>query len=326
MHRKRLGFTLIELLVVIAIIAILIALLVPAVQKVREAANRSQCQNNLKQIGLGLHNCHDTQKQFPIGWVNCCWGTWQTALLPFIEQDNLWKIYQNYGGSDSVNTNFPAPTTVGPPFPRYGDGKTNAPNVTRRRIAILTCPSDTPNAAISVGPITGGGTGGITNHNYMANAGNTTKQQGTAADGTLFRGAPFFNTPKRARIADILDGTSNTILVAEGLQGKSTDLRGFSWWGSAAVMTTYLAPNAQGVAGRDSTEQNCIDTPISGDPALPCANRIGGRFYNAARSRHSGGVQILLGDGSARFVSNSVNLSTWRNLGSTFDGVPLGDF
>ena len=317
MHRTRPAFTLIELLVVIAIIAILIALLVPAVQKVREAAARSQCQNNLKQIGVGLHNYVSTYKKLPIGWVNCCWGTWQTALLPFIEQDNMWKLYQNYGGSDTVNTNYPAPTTAkAPPFPRYGDAATNRPNVTTKRIPVLTCPSDLPNAPIS----------GITSHNYLANAGNTTKQQGNAPDGSKFFGAPFANTPKQFRLTDIVDGTSNTILVGEGLQGKRTDLRGFSWWGSAAVMTTYLAPNARGVAGRDSTEQNCLDIDVTADPLLPCGNLIGGVMYNAARSRHSGGVQIVLADGSARFVRDAITLSIWRVLGSSADNQIVGDY
>jgi prepilin-type N-terminal cleavage/methylation domain-containing protein len=317
MHRTRPGFTLIELLVVIAIIAILIALLVPAVQKVREAAARSQCQNNLKQIGLGLHNYHDTHKKFPVGWVSCCWGTWQTALLPFIEQDNMWKLYQNFGGSDSVTTNFPAPSTSGPPFQRYGSAPNNT-NVTQKRIATLTCPSDTPNAP----------SGNITSHNYMANAGNTTKAQGVGPDGvTLFRGAPFAaspsapGAPKQFRMADIFDGTSNTILVAEGLQGKGNDLRGFTWWGSASVMTTWLLPNAQGIAGQDIVEQNCQNAL---DPFMPCA--VGAPQYNAARSRHSGGVQIVLGDGSARFVANNITLATWRNLGSSNDNQPLGDF
>ena len=104
--RRTRGFTLIELLVVIAIIAVLIALLLPAVQQACEAARRSQCKNNLKQLGLGMHNYHDVYNVFPVGQHNCCWGTWMVPILPYIEQAPLFQLYQNSGGSDATGPRY----------------------------------------------------------------------------------------------------------------------------------------------------------------------------------------------------------------------------
>ncbi|MBN9122884.1 MAG: DUF1559 domain-containing protein [Planctomycetes bacterium] len=318
---SRRAFTLIELLVVIAIIAILIGLLLPAVQKVREAAARMKCANNLKQLGLAMHNYHDANAALPamLG-SGCCWGTWAVLVLPYVEQDSAYKLYQNWGGGDSVNSNFPAPGAG--TFPRYASSP-NTTNVTGRRYSVLTCPSDQENAPIS--PITNcnyavcGGNGGT-----FGGAGPAPQPTGYAAMAGMFDGSSpqntvsgttlTPNTGKKIRLTSVTDGLTNTVMIGEVRQGQGSDLRGFIWWGDASAMSTYYPPNT---TSQDLiyTSGYCNNQPTQG---LPCSG-AGGALHSA-RSKHTNGVNVALGDASVRFVSNNIDPNVWLWVGPISDG------
>ena len=317
MRSRKQAFTLVELLVVIAIIGILVGLLLPAVQAAREAARRMQCSNNLKQLGLAMLNYESTYKRLPggVGRFGCCWGTWQVAVLPYMEQNALYNLYQNHGGSDPI---------------RYSSA-VNRP-VVSTRIPTLTCPSDTPNAPIL----------NITSHNYAVNYGNTSFFQ-TAIPTTPpvnFLGAPFSaytgstsdDGPRNAAeaatftrfygrhmaLATITDGTSNTIMAAEVLQGRQTDLRGFTWWGGASGIVTYMAPNTS--APDVITGGNC--TPLATNPRMPCTTSTTASRPRmmGARSLHTGGVQVVFCDGHVSFITDSVDYVNWNAMGTAAGG------
>jgi len=310
--RKR-GFTLVELLVVIAIIGILIALLLPAVQAAREAARRSQCLNNLKQIGVGMHNYHDIYKSLMVGAYGCCWGTWKVALLPYIEQKSLFDMYvQGPKGDD----------TYPPGGNRYGSA-VNLP-VTTTQITAFHCPSDTPNRPI----------GNIWSHNYACNYGNTYYGQVVgqvwAATGIRHGGAPFKYIGQPGVVIDgsydfawFVDGTSNTMLVAEVLVGRGSDLRGFSWWGDASGFETYQGPNSP-IPDRIYAAGYCRSEPQFN---LPCdVTTATDPTMFGSRSKHPGGVQVVLGDGAGKFISQTIDINTWRALSTTRGQETLGSF
>jgi prepilin-type N-terminal cleavage/methylation domain-containing protein/prepilin-type processing-associated H-X9-DG protein len=303
--RDRRAFTLIELLVVIAIIGILIALLLPAVQKVREAANRAKCANNLKQLSVAMHNYHDTFGTLPDGGIDHFSGNWQVTILPFIEQQAMYQLYQGYGIAESVT--------------RAG----NIANVTGRQLTLCTCPSDNP-------ALPGGKTWAhCSYHNYAANFGNTavTDSSSTSAmqtvatyDGFNFGGAPFrYNQPQR--LSDITDGSSNTLMLAEVIQGQGIDVRGFTWWGDGGAFVTSLLPNDP--RGDYANHYYCnTDTP--NPPARECGvdTQTDGGYIRtfAARSRHPGGVNVSLCDGSCRFIADGIDALTWQQLGTSQGG------
>lgn len=325
---RRRAFTLIELLVVIAIIAVLIGLLLPAVQKVREAANRMRCSSQLRQVAIGMHNYHDTFATLPYGEGpgnpadpittrrGCCWGTWQTLLLPYIEQQNMFSKYMNLGGNDIKGMALSGSAIR----LRYGDPP-NAVEVTSKRLTVLTCPSDTPNPGAITTTINGI-VYAITSHNYVVNYGNTNNYSVdiTTPVTLKFGGAPFGWAPIVASVANIPDGTSNTLLASETVQGVGSDLRGFSWWAPGAQFTTVYGPNS---TSPDIVTQNCNNLPAQN---LPCVDNGGQWNILAARSRHAGGVNAAMGDGSVRFISQTIDINIWRALSTTRGGEVVGDF
>jgi prepilin-type N-terminal cleavage/methylation domain-containing protein len=309
---KKKGFTLIELLVVIAIIAILIGLLLPAVQKVREAAAKAKCSNSLKQIGTAIHNYQSTFMSLPPGDTgNGNNGTWQHYLLPYLEQEALFKMYTNLGGQ---NGGTPSYATTG-----------NNLTVSQTQIQALVCPSE-PNGK-------GTHTNNYKFHNYAVNYGNTHRTQNKAGRDPFpaairpsFAGAPFTFSgtfpPVAYDFRDVTDGLSNTLLAAEILQGISilpgtTEFRGMTWYGPGAGFTTFATPNSA-TQDRIQFANYCNHQAIQG---LPCT--AGTDWALAARSKHTGGVNVGLLDGGVRFIANSITPVTWSLLGSSKDDQPL---
>ena len=314
------GFTLIELLVVIAIIAVLIGLLLPAVQAAREAARRAQCVSHLKQISLAMHQYHDVHAVLPPGKKACCWGTWLVYVLPHLEQQSLFNAWNSCG------TNAPG-LPAGYDLDLRYFGVANR-TVTSTRLEVYLCPSDQTNAPITAAM--NGITYACTSQNYAANFGNSIVIQTDFQD-IRFGGAPFVdigspegdhNRPGRPTVGfrSILDGLSDTLLASEVVVGQGQDLRGFSWWGDAATFETFLTPN--------SSFPDVIFSPyycINQSPNPPCVTATTALPENfAARSRHPGGINAAMADGSIHFVKNSIDLRTWRALSTTAGSEVVG--
>ena len=314
--RRPRGFTLVELLVVIAIIAILIGLLLPAVQKVRDSANRMKCSNNLKQWGLAFQTYNDANNVLPPGCTNSPGRvTWVPFLWPYVEQNNLYALWNfSTGFYASPNGNSGSGTITGCPV--------------QVQVPLYSCPADRSQPAYWEGDVYYRARG-----NYVVCLG--ANDMGTYAVGTANTNAVFWwqgsneSTPARVKLTDISggDGTSNTMLMSEILMAKQdtdNDARGDfmndDFGQNGFGYQTFLTPNSP---SQDSGL--CITSPTSTgtviDPLMPCSSDGYGtslKFFSA-RSRHTSGVNVMFADGDIRFVPNSISLQVWQALG-TYQG------
>ena len=319
------GFTLIELLVVIAIIAVLVALLLPAVQQAREAARRSQCKNNLKQIGLALHNYHDVANTLPPGWIQTMGYGWTTMILPYVDQAPLYNVispaFSGTGGVSFANTTqagvLNAFTTILPAYRCPSDNGANTAtitgtNATQGRSNYPGCAGGVSLAAV-ITP-TGAGLPGLTN--------------------SVGGGAFAMNSKRNFR--DFTDGLSNCFLAGERRTGGAVNATTY-----AGGDTIWAGTNSDGPptsAGSSAIAYLVADCAV----AEPLNVKFTGTVANtqtlsAYSSFHVGGGHFLMGDGAVRFVSENIQTGnstpstplagfTYQNLAMIQDGQVLGDF
>lgn len=327
---RRRAFTLVELLVVIAIIGILIALLLPAVQAAREAARRSQCTNKLKQIGLALHNYHDRSKCFPKLFYQGIYGQWSgygvlTMILPGIEQAAIYAKF-NFAATPYVLDNSWAATT---------------------KIDTFLCPSDTP---FFPNTYWGWGQG----NSYAVSQGPSMYY----GSGTAGNYPGFFSPLTETTFADIRDGTTNTIMASEQLQGNGDNASAYTegnvtWsatfagsmlkpaandlttWGQACEANKANHGSSNGAlwinGNNTQTVFNTVAPPNWQYPNCSNAGDAGGFVADrnglyTARSRHPGGCNTAMGDASVRFISSTTDLLLYQNLGTRAGGESINNF
>ncbi len=269
-----------------------------------------QCTNQLRQLALAVQNFADAHKTLPDptnpdhSALASMYGTWTVSVIPFMEEATMAGQYQNFGNALANGATY-----------------ANDPNltlVTSNHLPALTCPSDDPS--------TDGWPGSgmrVAYHNYALNGGNTPLSGDESVltpispyNGVIFNGAPFVKG-KLQRLKDIQDGTSQTFLAGEVIQGHRSDLRGLIYWAPAACFTTYLRPNDTQPDVFWASYGWCDPNP----PNPPCQPWTSpSMFMLAARSRHPGGVNVALVDGSARFLADDIDVTLWRSLSTSKGG------
>ena len=296
MSRGRRGFTLIELLVVIAVIAILVALLLPAVQQVREAARKTQCQDHLHNIGVALHSYHGSHKTHPMGSyvsTGLSWG-WSMYLFPFMERTNEYQAVEFE--TPDCGTVIRALQAAGQPDP------------TSHAIEMLICPSD-PNGDQQLlsgptGPLPWSGDAGrLYPGSYLGVAGDQESPTWCPAAG-IRNGTGILFTNSRVRFADITDGTSTTIVVGE--RGIPNDL-GWGW---------------PVCGGSECEHYTTTERGLSSGQNAPSSSNILQRFW----SWHPGGAQFCMDDDQVRFLSESVDYNVFTHLSTRDAGEVVGRF
>jgi prepilin-type N-terminal cleavage/methylation domain-containing protein/prepilin-type processing-associated H-X9-DG protein len=332
---RRRGFTLIELLVVIAIIAVLIALLLPAVQQAREAARRTQCKNNLKQMGLALHNYHDVYNMFPPGGIASSaggWGaSWYMRILPYVDQAPVFNRLTFSG------------VHYGWAYTGTAEGNANGQVLRGAKFTFALCPSSPmdPIANNDI-PVTNAqyyGISGTTDGNGFTNPAGSLKNCCTCCGnqgGTgLLSGVGMLVPARGVGLSDATDGSSNTIVVGEASMfviASGTTSRTRQVNGAHGIMMG--TPNLQTVERGGSFERCYNLTTVRYSPNAPVIDNnaswpgVDWNFgsNNPLNSAHTGGVHVLMADGSTRFISDNIDMFNLRKICSRNDGLVATDF
>lgn len=314
-NRNLRGFTLIELLVVIAIIAILIALLLPAVQQAREAARRTQCRNNLKQIGLALHNYHDALQRLPPAFImdingfTTAWA-WSVMTLPYLDQAPLYNTLASMTGGSGP---YPPYTTPATGFNAVVDSFPAPSTALKTPLAVFLCPSDGAAPTVNLLGMTFNftGTGSPKDYgrsNYPGVEGGTDPTY-SFSTGMLPIATLGGVQPTSRCFRDVMDGLSNTFFVGERrspgtINGLNIGDDG-TWTGEMAGLSNITAP--------------CADV-------YPLNYKAVKGYRTAFSSLHTGGAHFLMGDGAVRFISENISVVTYSNLATIAGGEVLGDF